>query len=325
MIYADKLSYEYKNKKGFIHRRIETYNALNEVSFKIEEGEIVAFLGRNGAGKSTLIKILTGLLQPSDGSLSIKKYDIKNNRYSYLRDIGVVFGQRTQLWWELPVIDSLKLLKEIYGISDDDYNEQFYLYKKYVDVDKIFKKQVKNLSLGQRMLCEVLAAFLHKPSIVFLDEPTIGLDSSVKNDIRKFILDFNNEHNTTIIMTTHDSIDIQSLADRVIMLDYGQKIYDGSLDSFMECYGGDKLLYLKFSTDCDVMEIFKKVQKKSKYEMEIVNAQEFTVKIGSCLSDTTLFLNEIKEIIDMVDCDITIREKNLDSILASIYKDRRRI
>lgn len=322
MIYADKLAYEYRNKKGFIHRRIETYNALKEVSFKIEEGEIVAFLGRNGAGKSTLIKILTGLLHPSGGTLSIKNYDIKNNRYSYLKDIGVVFGQRTQLWWELPVIDSLRLLKEIYGISEEDYKKRLALYDKYVDVDNILKKQVKSLSLGQRMLCEVLAAFLHEPSIVFLDEPTIGLDSSVKDDIRKFILDFNREYNTTIIMTTHDSIDIQSLADRVIMLDYGEIIYDGSLNRFMECYGGNKLLYLKFGANCNVKEIFEIIKSKSNYEVEEVNAQELVVKIGPCLNDTTHFLNDIEETINEVECDITIREKNLDSILASIYKDR---
>ena len=223
-------------------RNYECVKAVNNISLSITSGEVVGFLGKNGAGKSTTIKMLTGILKPSSGKILINGYAPEKERKEVASNIGVVFGQRTQLWWSLPVIESFNILKSIYMISDIEYKNTLEYFDALVDVGKLYGKTVRELSLGQRVLCDILAAFLHNPAIVFLDEPTIGLDISMKRKIHKLIADLNKERQTTILLTTHDMEDVDALCKRVVIIDQGSVIFDDSISKMKELFGEYKTL-----------------------------------------------------------------------------------
>ncbi len=237
--------------KGSIHdlfsRDYKVVHAVNDISMTIKPGEIVGYLGPNGAGKSTTIKMMTGILVPSEGEIRVNGKVPYKNRTVNSQNIGVVFGQRSQLWWSLPLIESFKLLKEIYGISDEDYNDMLQLYESLVDIQDLYHKPVRQMSLGQRTLSDILAAFLHNPPVVFLDEPTIGLDVSMKAKIRGLIKALNKEKNTTIILTTHDMGDVDALCERIVIIDKGTMIYDDNVDNLRSFFG--KYRTLKVSTN----------------------------------------------------------------------------
>ena len=216
--------------------------AVHEVSMQVESGEIVGYLGPNGAGKSTTIKMMTGILEPTGGKLLVNGRVPYENRTANAQNIGVVFGQRSQLWWALPVIESFKILKEIYRIPDDVYRHNMHRYEELVGVDELYDKPVRQMSLGQRTLCDILASFLHDPPVVFLDEPTIGLDVSMKAKIRELILSLNQEKNTTVILTTHDMGDVEALCRRIMIIDQGKKIYDDSIDRLKQFFGAYRTL-----------------------------------------------------------------------------------
>lgn len=216
--------------------------AVDDISISIMPGEIVGYLGKNGAGKSTTIKIMTGVLEPSQGEILVNGKIPYKNTTENAQNIGVVFGQRSQLWWALPVIESFKILKEIYQISDEEYKKNMECYKSLVGVDDILHKTVRQMSLGQRTLCDILAAFLHNPSVVFLDEPTIGLDVSMKSKIRKLIKDLNQEKKTTVILTTHDMGDVNALCKRIVIIDKGKMIYDNSIENLKRYFGNYRTL-----------------------------------------------------------------------------------
>jgi ABC-2 type transport system ATP-binding protein len=210
--------------------------AVDGVSFTIEEGEIVGYIGPNGAGKSTTIKMMTGILKPTDGTILVNGRVPYKNRQKNAQHIGVIFGQRTQLWWDLPVIESFKLLKEIYRVDERTYRHQMGRFNELADLEALYSQPVRNLSLGQRMLADITAAFLHNPRVVFLDEPTIGLDVSIKAKIRELIKELNREHKTTIILTTHDIGDVEALCNRII-IDKGNVIYDGDIQRVNALFG----------------------------------------------------------------------------------------
>jgi ABC-2 type transport system ATP-binding protein len=193
--------------------------------------------------------MMTGVLEPTAGTVMVNGCVPFKNRSKNARNIGVVFGQRTQLWWELPVVESFKVLKEIYGIPDEEYKETMKTFNKLVNIEELYTKQVRTMSLGQRMLCDIVAAFLHNPKIIFLDEPTIGLDISVKTKIRSLILALNKEHNTTIILTTHDIADIEALCKRIIIIDKGKIIYDGELARISSMIGDFRTLRVSFARE----------------------------------------------------------------------------
>ena len=216
--------------KALFHRKYEVIQALNHVSFTIEEGEMVGHIGPNGAGKSSTIKILSGILTPDSGMCVVNGQIPWKNRTEYVRQIGVVFGQRSQLWWDIPVIDSFELLKEIYSISTPQYKNKLEELTQLLQLQEILKTPTRQLSLGQRMRCEVAASLLHEPRLLFLDEPTIGLDAVSKLAVRDFIKKMNQEHKTTVILTTHDMQDIEAIAERVILIGKGQILLDGTLD-----------------------------------------------------------------------------------------------
>jgi len=210
-------------------REYLTIRAVDRVSFTIEPGEMVGYIGANGAGKSTTIKMLTGILVPSSGRLVANGYVPYRDRPRYTRHLGVVFGQRTQLWWDIAVVESFRLLKEIYEISDRDYERRLGVFSEILGVKEYLHTPVRKLSLGERMRCDLAAALLHSPPLLFLDEPTIGLDVVAKDRIREFLKEMNRSERTTILLTTHDLADIEELCRRIIVIDKGHVLFDGPL------------------------------------------------------------------------------------------------
>lgn len=216
--------------KAFFSREYEEIHALNDVSFRIEGGEAVGYIGPNGAGKSSTIKILSGILTPDSGTCVIDGRVPWKDRRAHVSQIGVVFGQRSQLWWDVPVIDSFELIRDIYAVAEDVYKRNLRDLTDLLNLSEILKTPARSLSLGQRMRCEIAASLLHDPRILFLDEPTIGLDAVSKIAVREFVLDMNKRRGTTVILTTHDMQDVEALAQRVLLIGKGRILLDGTLD-----------------------------------------------------------------------------------------------
>jgi ABC-2 type transport system ATP-binding protein len=220
--------------KALWNKQYEYVKALEDISFTIQDGEMVGYIGPNGAGKSSTIKILSGILNPDSGTCEVNGRTPWKNRVTYVKDIGVVFGQRSQLWWDVPVIDSYELLRDIYSIPKEQYKNKLEELVTLLNLEEIIKTPTRQLSLGQRMRCEIAASLLHSPKILFLDEPTIGLDAVSKLAVRNFIVELNQRHKTTVILTTHDMQDIEALTKRIILIGKGKILLDGSLDSLKE-------------------------------------------------------------------------------------------
>lgn len=226
-----KRNASFKNAaKAFFSREYEEIHALNDVSFRIEDGEAVGYIGPNGAGKSSTIKILSGILTPDSGTCVIDGRVPWKDRRAHVSQIGVVFGQRSQLWWDVPVIDSFELIRDIYAVTEDVYKRNLRDLTDLLNLSEILKTPARSLSLGQRMRCEIAASLLHDPRILFLDEPTIGLDAVSKIAVREFVLDMNKRRGTTVILTTHDMQDVEALAQRVLLIGKGRILLDGTLD-----------------------------------------------------------------------------------------------
>jgi ABC-2 type transport system ATP-binding protein len=233
--------------RNLVSRERAEVRAVDGVSFVIEAGECVGYIGPNGAGKSTTIKMLTGLLVPTSGKLVVNSFLPWRERVKYVSRIGVVFGQRTTLWWDLPVIESLDLLQHIYRIPSDRYQQNLTLFRDMLELDAFMDTPVRSLSLGQRMRADICAAMLHNPAILFLDEPTIGLDIVAKERIRQFIKTINQTRETTILLTTHDLSDVEKLCERVLIIDKGHLLYDGDLDELLRKFGGKRKLVVDFA------------------------------------------------------------------------------
>lgn len=228
--------------RSFIHPEKQIFEAVKDLSFEIPKGQILGFIGANGAGKSTTIKMLTGILKPTSGFCRINGKIPQENRQDYVKDIGVVFGQRTQLWWDLALQETYSVLKEIYDVPDAVFQKRMDFLNDVLDLKEFIKDPVRTLSLGQRMRADIAASLLHNPKVLFLDEPTIGLDVSVKDNIRRAITQINQEEETTILLTTHDLSDIEQLCDRIFMIDKGQQIFDGTVNQLKETFGKMKTL-----------------------------------------------------------------------------------
>jgi ABC-type uncharacterized transport system ATPase subunit len=230
--------------KDLFSRNYGTVKAVDGIDMSIEKGEIVGFIGPNGAGKSTTIKMLIGVLQASGGTVKVSGFDPFTQRRQYVRNIGVVLGQRTQLWWDLPVIESFKLLREIYRVDRATYERNLGLFNELLDLKELYMKPVRTLSLGQRTLCDIAASFLHEPAVIFLDEPTIGLDIDVRQKVRTIIRELNAIKRTTILLTSHDVGDIEELAQRIMLIDKGKLLYDGETERFLSIFGSYRTLRL---------------------------------------------------------------------------------
>lgn len=232
--------------RDLFNREYRHVTAVNDISFQIPKGEICGYIGENGAGKSTTIKMLTGILVPTSGKIEVNGYVPYKDREDFVRGIGVVFGQRSQLWWDIGVIESFNLLRKVYRVSVADYKQRLDELVERLSLHDLLNRPVRKLSLGQRMRCELAAALIHNPSILFLDEPTIGLDIVVKTEIREFLKSLNERFGTTILLTTHDLQDIEALCSRVIMLDDGKIIYDGGLQELKDTWGKGKDIEFQF-------------------------------------------------------------------------------
>lgn len=247
MIKVDNLTKEFKmNKKypgfsgaikSFFSKEYTVKRAVDNMSFQINDGEIVGYIGSNGAGKSTTIKMMTGILTPTSGWIEVNGIIPYEERTKNAMNIGVVFGQRTQLWWDLPLSESFSLLRDIYGVTEEEYTERMKFFNDVLGIEEFILSPVRTLSLGQRMRADLAASLIHNPKILYLDEPTIGLDVVVKEKVRNAIKEINNKYGTTVILTTHDLEDIEELCNRIIIIDKGVKIYDGSLKEIKEKYG----------------------------------------------------------------------------------------
>ncbi|NDI35005.1 ABC transporter ATP-binding protein [Chengkuizengella sediminis] len=313
-----------KNREGLkgafqdlFKRQYNQVAAVDDISFQIPKGEICGYIGENGAGKSTTIKMLTGILVPSSGQIEVNGMIPYKEREKFVRGIGVVFGQRSQLWWDIGVIESFQLLKKVYRVPENDFKTRLDEIVERLQLSEILNRPVRKLSLGQRMRCELAASLLHNPSILFLDEPTIGLDIVVKTEIRKFLKDMNQKYETTILLTTHDLQDIEALCSRVIMLDQGHIIYDGSLQNLKDKWGKGKEVHFQFQKGYPLShlhELTKGLNVKWSKENELaakVWIPQKEVNVSDVLSRIVGF-TEIS--------DIKIFETNTDEIVREIYK-----
>lgn len=243
--------------KSLWNRKYEDVKAVDNVSFEIDEGELIGFIGPNGAGKTTTLKCLSGLLYPTSGFVSVLGFNPNDRKYDFLKQISLVMGQKNQLWWDLPAIETFNLNKEIYEIAQDKYKDNLEELVSLLDVKDILKVQVRKLSLGQRMKCELIAALLHSPKVLFLDEPTIGLDVISQKKMRDFIREYNRMKKATVILTSHYMGDVKELCKRVVIIDRGKLIFDGLLSEIIEKYADHKIISVVFSKEVDAKALEK--------------------------------------------------------------------
>lgn len=260
----------YNSIKSLFFRKFETVVALRDVSFTVEQGEIVGLIGPNGAGKSTLVKMLCGLMEPSEGSIQVLGYRPMEKKNPFKKQIGVVLGQKNQLWWDLPPGETFRLHQEIYGIPKREYESELLLLTQLLQVEHVMTTPVRNLSLGERMKCELIASLLHRPKVLFLDEPTIGLDLISQKNIRSFLKQYCVEKGITLILTSHYMDDIRFLCDRVLILRHGALYYDGELENIPRLKKGDR--YLRFTFETQIPEgvsHYGRIQKEDKLTVVI--------------------------------------------------------
>lgn len=241
--------------RGAFMRQSREVKALDRISFSIEEGELVGYIGPNGAGKSTTVKVMSGILVPDSGSCQVMGRVPWQQRVAHVAQIGVVFGQRSQLWWDVPVLDSFELLRDIYRVSASDYQKRLCALTEILEIGGLLATPVRQLSLGQRMRCELVASLLHNPRLLFLDEPTIGLDAVSKLALRDFLKEMNQKHGVTMILTTHDMADIETLCQRVMVIGHGRLLYDGLLDGLKRQYAPERRIRAKLAGPCSLTEL----------------------------------------------------------------------
>jgi len=296
-------------------RHYKTVRAVDQISFVIPAGEMVGYIGPNGAGKSTTIKMLTGILMPTSGTVLANGYRPFAERTRYTRTIGVVFGQRTQLWWDIAVVESFRLLKTIYGVSDADYAARMKRFDEVLELGKYLHTPVRKLSLGERMRCDVAAALLHNPPLLFLDEPTIGLDIVAKDHIRQFLKQINREFGTTVLLTTHDLADIEELCARLMVIDKGKLLFDGPLAELKRRLWRDSAV--KF--DLKDREGADRLIALSIPGVTPTRAGELTVRL-SFPRETISAADVIRRALNAVEVqDIGIEEQSIDDVVKQIY------
>ncbi|MCL4262288.1 MAG: ATP-binding cassette domain-containing protein [Anaerolineae bacterium] len=290
----------------------KSVTAVDGVSFEIDEGEMVGYIGVNGAGKSTTIKMLTGILVPSGGEVRVLGRDPHRDRVNNARDIGVVFGQRTQLWWDLALIESLNMVARIYEVPDKRYRELLDQFAETLDLTELLSKPIRNMSLGQKMRAELAATLIHEPKVVYLDEPTIGLDLLVKERIREFIKAQNREKGTTVVLTTHDLGDIEELCPRVMIIDNGRLIYDGSLQVIKNRFGKYREIAFDTAVSLNSLEV--------PPHAEIINREErrLVLRFDRSQTSASKVASSIMQQIEVQDFSLT--EPDLSLIIKQIYQ-----
>ncbi len=329
MIEVENLSKEFKmNKKypgfkgaikSFFSREYTTKKAVDNISFRIDSGEIVGYIGANGAGKSTTIKMMTGILTPSSGKVVVNGIVPYENREKNARDIGVVFGQRTQLWWDLPLSESFSLLKEIYDIPEEEFTIKMKFLNEILGLEEFMLSPVRTLSLGQRMRADLGAAFIHNPKVIYLDEPTIGLDVVVKENVRSAIKEINEKFNTTFILTTHDLNDIEELCNRIIIIDNGKKLYDGSLLEIKEKFG--YMTNIEIQIKNTISDEEKQIELGTNDEdlsLEF-DGNKIKVTFNKNKISTTDIISKVMKNFEVI--DFSIKETSVEDIIKKIYRN----
>jgi len=306
--------------QALFKREYTVKEAVKGISFDIQRGEIVGYIGANGAGKSTTIKMLTGILTPSAGVVKVNGIVPYQDRQRNAQQIGAVFGQRTQLLWDIPVRESYDLLKHIYQVPEDEFQATLQLFVDVLDLGPLLSLPVRQLSLGQKMRCELAAAFLHKPAIVYLDEPTIGLDVAVKVKIRQFIKEMNKRQQTTVILTTHDMGDIEELCQRIIIIDEGQVLYDGGLDAIKERFGHTRVVHFELEARTEVEVPAALAGRVQLQQGEAGGEQETTVSASFNASQVSAAEVIAKMIEHYPVRDLTIADPKIESIVQEIYE-----
>jgi ABC-2 type transport system ATP-binding protein len=299
--------------RGLFSHQTQTVRAVDGITFEIQAGELVGYLGPNGAGKSTTLKMLTGLLVPSAGDLWVDGRIPWRERQAYVGQIGAVFGQRTTLWWDLPVIESLDLIKYIYKIPEDRYWRNLTEFRRLLDLDEFIQRPVRSLSLGQRMRADLCAALLHDPKLVFLDEPTIGLDVVAKERIRQFIQHVNRQRGATVLLTTHDMSDVEKLCERVIIIDHGRLLYDGGLAQLKERFGGSRRLVVQFAERYPSVEV-EGARLVERDEQQAVFEFERDQVAASDLITRLTARYQVR--------DLEVREPEIEATIRRIYEER---
>ncbi|MGG3280491.1 ABC transporter ATP-binding protein [Paenibacillus solani] len=311
-------------KFGFIKDLFSTdaqiIRAVKNISFSIEKGEVVGFIGPNGAGKSTTLKMLTGVLVPTAGIIHVNGLIPYKNRTKYVKDIGVVFGQRSQLWWDLSVIESFKMIKELYEVSDFDFEENLRIFEEELNISELFYKSVRHLSLGQKMLCEVVSVLLHNPDLIFLDEPTIGLDISTKTKIRKIISRMNSEKQTTVLLTTHDMSDIEALCKKIIVIDHGSIIFNDDIQNMYRLIDNKmKKIEITLSEPAciDVLDNLRSRFENDSFDLVAMSPTRIEVIYNNQTINTNRMLDEVIRTMSIE--DINIRNEDIENIVKKIY------
>ncbi|MFJ5763588.1 ATP-binding cassette domain-containing protein [Neobacillus sp. NPDC093182] len=298
--------------KSLFYREHTIVEALKDITFSIEPGEIVGYIGPNGAGKSTTIKIMSGILVPDGGKCSIMGFTPWKNRVEYVKNIGVVFGQRSQLWWDVPVIDSFELLKDIYNVPQQEYKTTLDLLIETLELKDIINSPVRQLSLGQRMRCEIAASLIHNPQILFLDEPTIGLDAVSKIAVRQFIKTINQEKGVTVVLTTHDMNDIEALANRVILIGKGSLLYDGKLEELRKRFGTHKTITVDYRKNTHSIDIpgTSIIQWSPEHAVLSIDTEQIL---------TSEVITELSKKVDLL--DVRIESQPIEDIIVQLYKE----
>ncbi len=330
MIRVENLSKEFKSNKkypgfkgaikSFFSTEYITKKAVDDISFEINDGEIVGYIGANGAGKSTTIKMMTGILTPTSGRVYVNNLVPYENREENAKNIGVVFGQKTQLWWDLPISETFSLLKDIYDVSDADFEERMRFLKEVLGLEEFFLSPVRTLSLGQRMRADLAAALIHNPQVIYLDEPTIGLDVVVKENVRKAIKEINLKYGTTIILTTHDLDDIEELCNRIIIIDKGKKIYDGEIKGVKEEYGylATVEIQVKEEISLESLNIFDDIYKDKDFKIDFKENKLFITFNINKISSSEIISRVMKKITVV---DFAVKETSIEDIVKKMYKN----
>ena len=301
-----------KRKNGALLREKETVEALKDVSFQIEKGELIGYIGPHGAGKSTTVKILSGILTPDSGEAEVGGKVPWKNRKEYVQHIGVVFGQRMQLWWDVPILDSYSLLKDIYRIPEATYQKRLSELAEALNLGDLLRTPLRQMSLGQRMRAELCGSLLHQPEMLFLDEPTIGLDAVSKLALRDFLKWENREHRTTILLTTHDMEDIAALCPRVMVLGHGRKLYDGSLQDLLRHYDRTRTVEIRYSGDESTPDLPESVQMLKEGDGFRIIYEPEKLPTAELLS----LLQQAGPIREM-----TVQPQNIDHLIADMYRE----
>lgn len=303
--------------KGLFSKETVTKTAVDDVSFAIREGEMVGYIGSNGAGKSTTIKMMSGILTPTSGTCVVNGLEPYKERKKNAKNIGVVFGQRTQLWWDLPLGETYTVLKEIYEVGSQDFEERMAFFNDVLNLHEFMHSTVRTLSLGQRMRADLAAALLHNPRVLYLDEPTIGLDVVVKDRIRQAIREINQKYNTTVILTTHDLNDIEELCQRIIIIDAGKKIYDATLEQLMRDYGDSCSITFEWKQTPDARQEELLQQLSGTLTL---HRQENGIQVRFSKKERTV-AEVIAKVMGIIEVkDVQIKETELTDIVKKIYQ-----